>query len=93
MKTRAAKKSNIFVVVDCKKRRPVLATNSARKAMEKMSLGMRIEVWNSSRCVDIVYCKNSYQMDSYVQREKEYIEMKQKQAEERNRKRHESVRQ
>lgn len=77
----------VFVVVDCKKRRPILATPSARKAtgtLKNVKSGLRVEVWDDHICVTIAYPKDLYKLDPYVQLEKQYIGRKQKRAEERN---------
>jgi hypothetical protein len=82
--------SNVFVVIDCKKRKPILATPSARKAtgtLKNVKSGLRVEVWDDHACVTIAYPKNLYKLDPYVQLEKQYIGRKQKQAEKRNKRR------
>lgn len=82
--------SNVFVVVDCKKRKPILATLSARKAtgtLKSVKSGLRVEVWDNHICVTIAYPKNLYKLDPYIQLEKQYIGRKQKKAEERNKRR------
>ncbi len=77
----------VFVVIDCKKRRPILATPSARKAtgtLRNVKSGLRIEVWDDHACVAIAYPKDLYKLNPYVQLEKQYIGRKQRKAEERN---------
>lgn len=80
--------ASVFVVVDCKKRRPVLATPSARKAgklMRTVKSGLRLEIWNEDVKAAIAYPKNLRDLDPYIQLEKQYIGRKQKRAEDRNR--------
>ena len=82
--------ANIFVVVDCKKRAPILATLSASKAvgaLKSQKSGVRVEVWQDHVKVTIAYPKNYYKLDPYVQLEKQFIGRKQKKAEERNKRR------
>ena len=44
---------NVFVVYDCKKRKNVLITQSARKANKSLRVGIKIEVWNENGFVEI----------------------------------------
>lgn len=81
---------NVFVVVDCKKRKPILATSSARKAtgtLRNATSGLRVEVWDDHVHIVTVYHNDLYKLDPYVQLEKQYIGRKQKKAEERNKRR------
>lgn len=80
---------NTFVVVDCKSRRPVLITSSARKARKEMQSGIRIEVWNNNVLVERIYESDRQRerdpLLPYVEAEREYIRQKQARAEARNR--------
>ena len=82
---------NTFLVVDCKTRKPVLVTSSARKANEKLRTGLRIEVWNENIIVQTIYQEDRKQgvepMQPYIAAEKEYIRQKQARAEAKNRRR------
>ena len=82
---------NTFLVVDCKTRRPVLVTSSARKANEWLRTGFRIEVWNENTIVETIRNadrrKEAEPMKSYINAEREYIRQKQAKAEARNRRR------
>lgn len=78
----------IFVVVNCKKRKPILATLSARKAtgmLKNIKSGLRVEVWDNSVNVMIAYPKDYYKLNPYIELEKQFIGKKQKKAEKRNR--------
>ena len=78
---------NTFVVMDCKKRKPVMVTSSARKAAELLEVGRRIEVWNANMLVEKIHAKEKrerYPMRPYIQAEKDHIAQKQKRAEMRN---------
>lgn len=82
--------ANVFVVVDCKKRKPTLVTHSAQKAtvtLKSVKSGLRVEVWDNHACVTVAYPKSLYKLHEYVQLEKQYIGRKQKLAEERNKRR------
>ena len=80
---------NIFIVVDCNTRRPILTTPSARKAEKELRKGTRIEVWNNNKLVVRIYDadrkKPQYPFIPYIKAEKEYIRAKQANAEKRNR--------
>lgn len=78
---------NVFVVVDCKKRKPILVTHSARKAKNLLEKGMRVEVWADNAHVSTIYSKHRDKFIPYVWQEREYIGKKQKKAEERNKRR------
>lgn len=78
---------NSFVVVDCKKRKTVFVTQSARKAREALTPGFRIEVWNSGYKVETIYYKDIIFMSEYCIAEKEYIKQKQHNHEMRNERR------
>lgn len=79
--------ASIFIVMDCKKRKPIFVTQSACKAVDVLKnakSGLRVEVWNNNALVIRAYCKELHKLDTYVKYEKQYIGMKQKRAEERN---------
>lgn len=76
---------NTFVVMDCKRRTPILVTSSARKARAELCIGRRIEVWNCNALVERIYTGSRYGMDDYVRAEKEYHTQKQAQREHYNR--------
>lgn len=82
-------KYNTFVVLDCKTRKILLVTSSARKALKLLEKGKKIEIWSDNELQDVVYIKYSFKMVEYVSFEKEFIKMKQLKAEARNRKRQE----
>lgn len=79
--------TNAFVVVNCKTRKPTLVTLSARKARSVCEKGVRIEVWSNDSMIEAIYSSEVEKFKPYVQQEKEFIGMKQRKAEERNRKR------
>lgn len=78
---------NAFVVIDCKQRKTVLATLSARKAEETLRKGLKAEIWIDNIHVDTVYSKEKEKFQSFILQEKQYIRRKQKRAEERNKRR------
>ena len=82
---------NTFLVVDCKTRKPVLVTSSARKANAWLKTGYRIEVWNENTIVEKIRQadrrKEAEPMKPYIDAEKEYIRQKQAKAETRNKRR------
>ena len=82
---------NTFVVVDCKSKKSILTTSSARKANSCLQTGFRVEVWNNNCLVEKIYerdkKKEQNPMGPYIEMEKEYHRQKQKRAEHRNRKR------
>lgn len=78
---------NSFVAVDCKKRKTVFVTQSARKARSALAPGLRIEVWNSGSKVETIYYKSIEFMTEYCLAEKEYIRQKQHNHEMRNERR------
>ena len=81
--------SNVFVVIDCKKRKTVLATPSARKAMCVLRKGLKVEIWVDNIHFDTVYCypQHLVKLNPFTLQEKQYIGRKQKKAEERNKRR------
>ena len=82
---------NTFVVVDCKSRKSVLITSSARKANRELRTGFRVEVWNGNSCVETIYERDKkreqHPLGPYIERERDYIREKQKRAEARNQRR------
>ena len=78
---------NTFVVVDCKRRKVMMVTSSARKAHCMLRTGTRIEVWNCNGLVEIIHAKEKerYPMQPYLSAEREYIGNKQKRQEHLNR--------
>ena len=80
---------NTFVIVDCKSKKSILTTSSARKAKQKLFTGRRIEVWNDNVKTKIVYSRNKDDINPYIRLEKEYIGQKQRAAEQRNKARRE----
>ena len=78
-----------FVVVDCEYRKNVFVTNSARKAKEKLCIGLKIEVWSSNGTLyETIYFRNINKICKYIRLEKEYIGKKQAKAERRNKMRY-----
>jgi hypothetical protein len=76
---------NTFVVVDCKSRKSILTTSSARKAVKLLETGKRIDVWNENCHIRTIYAKDkNWEMKPYILAEKEYIRNKQAKAEARN---------
>lgn len=80
-------KYNTFVVYDCKKRRNLLVTSSARKAEAELVKGFKVEVWNENAHIETVYYNHVERIDKYIEAEKRYIAEKQKRATERNKQR------
>ena len=78
---------NSFVVADCRAKKNVLVTQSAKKARDAMRPGLRIEVWNSGRLVEKIYHKDLIFMSEYCIAEKEYHRQKQRNHEMRNERR------
>ena len=79
--------NSTFVVADCRARKNVLVTQSAKRARDAMRPGLRIEVWNSGRLVEKIYYKELYFMAEYCIAEKEYHRQKQRNHEMRNERR------
>lgn len=75
---------NTFIVVDCNSRKSILTTSSARKSIELLGSGFRIDVWNNNSKICTVYEKTKELMKPFVQAEKDYIRKKQERAEARN---------
>lgn len=82
---------NTFLVIDCKARRPLLVTSSARKANAYLRTGIRIEVWNENFLLETIYesdkKKEKHPLGPYIRLEKDHIRKKQMKAEERNKRR------
>lgn len=83
---------NTFVVVDCKSRKSILTTSSARKSSRLLQKGIRIEVWNGNVKVETIYDADRKKekgnpMSPYIEKEREYIRQKQARAEMRNKRR------
>lgn len=57
---------NTFVVIDCKDRKNVLVTNSARKAKDKFYVGAKIEVWNNGIRIETIYLSTIAKICKYV---------------------------
>lgn len=80
-------KYNTFVVYDCKKRKNLLVTSSARKAKGELHVGIKVEVWNENTYMETIYARTMRGLDKYIQEEKQYIAKKQAKAELRNKRR------
>ena len=82
---------NTFIVVDCKSRKSILTTSSARKAYKLLTTGTRVDIWNNNQKIESIYERdkknNQNPMKQYIELEKEYIRQKQARAEARNKKR------
>lgn len=78
---------NVFVVYDCKMRKNIAITQSARKARDRLYVGAKIEVWNDNKLIETIYVKNIRKIDKYIGLQKQYIGIKQAKAEERNKRR------
>lgn len=79
--------ANVFVIIDCKQRKTVLATLSARKAQDMLRKGLKVEIWIDNVHVDTVYSKQSDKFKPFILKEKQWIGKKQRQAELRNKRR------
>ena len=82
---------NTFVVINCKTRKPVVTTSSARKAYKELQKGIRIEVWNDNVLIERIYegdkKREANPMKPYIDKEREYIRKKQERATKRNQRR------
>ena len=78
---------NTFIVVDCKSKKSILTTSSARKSAKLLQTGVRIDVWNNNQKVETVYASDRSPMKPYIEAEREYIRQKQERAEARNKRR------
>lgn len=87
---------NTFLVIDCKTRKPILTTSSARKANRELRTGVRVEVWNNNTLVERIYESDKRAevnpLAPYIEAEREYIGRKQAAAERRNKRRKEKAR-
>lgn len=84
---------NTFVLYDCKSRKPIITTSSARKVAKQLNVGFRIEVWNNNELACKIYKSNETDIKPYIMAEKEYIRKKQEKATLRNIKRRERAKQ
>ena len=77
---------NTFVVIDCKSRRNLEVTSSARKANSMLRTGVKIEVWNCNGLVETIHAREreARPMQPYINAEREYIGEQQRRAEQRN---------
>ena len=75
---------NTFVLIDCKSRKPIITTSSARKVAKQLDTGLRIEIWNNNELVSKIYKSNKNDIEPYIKAEKEYIRKKQEKATLRN---------
>lgn len=80
-------KYNTFIVYDCKKRKNILVTSSARKAKRLLKTGIKIEIWSQNILMNVIYLKNANDINEYVGIEKQYIAKKQANAELKNKRR------
>ena len=71
---------NTFLVMDCRSRRPLLVTSSARKAVRALETGRHVEVWCENELVRIVYAKTKKKLYEYTEAERQYIRAKQERA-------------
>ena len=79
--------ANAFVVIDCKQRKAVLTTLSARKAQSALRKGLKVEIWIDNIHFDTVYSKQSEKFLPFTLQERQWICKKQKRAEQRNKRR------
>lgn len=82
---------NTFVLYNCKSRKPIITTSSARKVAKQLDVGCRIEVWNNNKLVSKIYKSNETDLRPYINAEKEYIRKKQEKATLRNAKKREKA--
>lgn len=68
---------NTFAVIDCKSRKNVLVTSSARLAYARLKTGYRIDVWNNNSMKCSIYAKNRREMCEYIEAERLYHQQKQ----------------
>lgn len=80
-------KYNTFVVYDCKKRKNILVTSSARKVRGELHVGIKVEVWNENTFIENIYFKTKRNLEKYISEEKQYIAIQQANAEKRNKRR------
>jgi hypothetical protein len=79
--------ANVFVTIDCKQRKVVLTTLSARKAQSVIRKGLKVEIWIDNIHFDTVYSNQIKKFQSFILQEKQYIGRKQRLAEEKNKRR------
>lgn len=77
-------KYNTFVVINTRTRKTELVTSSARKASRELSTGKRVEIWNDNQKEQTIYASKANSITPYIEAERDYIRMKQMQAEVRN---------
>ena len=65
--------ANAFVVIDCKQRKVVLTTLSARKAECVLRKGLKVEIWIDNIHFDTVYSKQADKFKPFTLQEKQYI--------------------
>jgi hypothetical protein len=82
-------KYNTFVVYNCKGRKNLLVTSSARKARREMRVGIKVEVWNENMLKEVIYYKTRKKLEKHVRNEKKFIALRQAEAELRNKRRKE----
>lgn len=75
---------NTFAVCDCKKHKNLLITSSARKAKDKLCIGIKVEIWNNNTYIETVYSRKAKDLDKYIIQEKQYIAKKQANVQRRN---------
>ena len=63
-------KYNTFVVYNCKERKNLLVTSSARKAKGELHIGIKIEVWNENVLIEKIYFKTQRNLEKYINKEK-----------------------
>lgn len=83
---------NTFAVIDCKSRKNVLVTSSARMAYARLKTGYRVDVWNNNALTRSIYAKNRRDMSVYLEAERLYHREKQQRRERFNRQRENRVR-
>ena len=76
-----------FVLVDCKMRRNVYVTQSARAAWAMMDKGRRLEVWENGENMARLFSEDWVRFKRYIEAEREYIAQKQRRHEQRNERR------
>lgn len=79
--------ASAFVVINCKQRKTVLTTLSARKAKNALIKGLKVEIWVDNNLFDTAYSNQTEKLNIFVAKEKQFIGRKQKMAEERNKRR------
>lgn len=77
--------ANAFVVINCKQRKIILTTLSARKAQDTLKKGLKVEIWIDNIHFDTIYSRQIEKFKPFTLQEKQWIGKKQKAAERRNR--------